>query len=234
MLVGGGIGRIDGVVFVVAGGIHGRAHAVGSCFIDLGGLLLVGQLAVMRPGGHVEIHVAGGLAIRIRDHIAMAVVENALNQIDHVRHMAGGAGLHGGRQHAKRVVRLGEFALIVVGAGPPALTGGCGLVENLVVDVGHIAHERDLVSELQEPAAHDVERYGGTDMADMRGRLHGGATHVDADLARLERHEMTDLMRCGVIQIQAVGDLGYMHRRQARRHNGSVEILRFLAVSHSH
>ena len=189
MLVGRGIGRIDGVVFVVAGGIHGRAHAVGhgSCFIDLGGLLLVGQLAVMRPGGHVEVHVAGGLAIRIRDHIA----------------------------------------------GPPALTGGCGLVENLVVDVGHIAHERDLVSELQEPAAHDVERYGGTDMADMRGRLHGGATHVDADLARLERHEMTDLMRCGVIQIQAVGGLGYMRRRQARRHNGSVEILRFLAVSHS-
>ena len=128
----------------------------------------MGEFAVMRPGCHIEVHVAGGLAVRIRDHIAVAVVENALNQVDHVRHVAGGVRFHGGRQYAEHVVRLGEFALVIIGAGPPTLAGGRGLIEDLVVDIGHITHKSDFVAELQKPAAHDVERHGGTDMADMR------------------------------------------------------------------
>ena len=128
----------------------------------------MGEFAVMRPGCHIEVHVAGGLAVRIRDHIAVTVVENALNQVDHVRHVAGGARFHSGRQYAERVVCLGEFALVVIGAGPPTLACGRGLNENLVVDIGHITHKSDFVAELQKPAAHDVERHGGTDMANMR------------------------------------------------------------------
>ena len=62
----------------------------------------------------------------------------------------------------------GEFALVVIGAGPPTLACGRGLNENLVVDIGHITHKSDFVAELQKPAAHDVERHGGTDMANMR------------------------------------------------------------------
>ena len=170
VLVGGDVGRVDRIVLVGTGGVHGRAHAVGhgGGLIDFGGLLLVSEFAVMRPGCHIEVHVAGGLAVRIRDHIAVSVVENALNQVDHVRHVAGGARFHGGRQHAERVVRLGEFALVVIGAGPPTLAGGRGLIEDLIVDIGHITHKSDFVTELQKPAAHDVERHGGTDMADMR------------------------------------------------------------------
>lgn len=147
----GDVGRVDRIVLVGTGGVHGRAHAVGhgSGLIDFGSLLLVGEFAVMRPGCHIEVHVAGGLAVRIRDHIAVAVVENALNQVDHVRHVAGGARFHGGRQHAERVVRLGEFALVVIGAGPPTLAGGRGLIEDLVVDIGHITHKSDFVTELQ-------------------------------------------------------------------------------------
>ena len=170
MLVGGGIGRVDRIVLVGTGGVHGRAHAVGhgGGLIDFGGMLLVSEFAVMRPGCHIEVHVAGGLAVRIRDHIAVTVVENALNQVDHVRHVAGGARFHSGRQYAERVVCLGEFALVVIGAGPPTLACGRGLNENLVVDIGHITHKSDFVAELQKPAAHDVERHGGTDMANMR------------------------------------------------------------------
>lgn len=114
----GGIGRVDRIVLVGTGGVHGRAHAVGhgGGLIDFGGLLLVSEFAVMRPGCHIEVHVAGGLAVRIRDHIAVTVVENALNQVDHVRHVAGGARFHSGRQYAERVVCLGEFALVVIGA----------------------------------------------------------------------------------------------------------------------
>jgi hypothetical protein len=67
VLVGGGVGRVDGIVLVVAGGVDGRAHAsaTAAASSDLGGLLLVRQLAVMRPGRHVEVHVAGRLAVRV-------------------------------------------------------------------------------------------------------------------------------------------------------------------------
>ena len=82
--------------------------------------------------------------------------------------MAGGARLVRRRLHAKLAVRLGELAFVDIRALPPLLARGGGLVEDLVVDVGDIAHERDLVAQTLEPAAHHVERDGGADVADMR------------------------------------------------------------------
>ena len=205
VLVGRGVGGVDRIVFVVARVIHARTHAVGhggGLITGSGaghGLLLVGQLAVPRPAGHVEVHVAGRVAGLIEHHIAVAVVQDAPDQVDHVQHVACGARLVGGRQHAQRVVRLGELALVDVGALPPLLAGGRGLVQDLVVDVGHVAHERDRIAQTQQPAAHHVERHGRADMADMRRALHGRAAHVDAHMARLDRDERFDRMRGGVV-----------------------------------
>ena len=182
----------------------------------------------MRPARHVEVDVAGRVAVRVTHHISVAVVDDLLDEVDHVDHVAGGARLVRRRLHAKLAVRLGELAFVDIRALPPLLARGGGLVEDLVVDVGDIAHERHLVAQSLEPAAHHVERDGGADVADMRRALHGGATHVDTDLTWFDRREGRHGVRCGVVQLQPRG--GLRHRKSA----GSVGILRFLRVCHSH
>ena len=224
VLVGGCVGGVDRIVLVVAGRIHGRAHAVshGGGLVGLGGtLLLMGQLAVMRPARHVEIHVAGRLAIRVINYVAVTVVDDAADQVDHVDHVPGRAGLIRRRQHAKCVIRLRELPLVEVRARPPLLACRGRLVEDFVVDIGHVAHERDLISQPQHPSPHHIERDGRSDMADVRGALHGGAAHVDPHLAGLDRGETRDRVRSRVIQLQT--------GRGARHAGvlGSIGILRF-------
>ncbi|KFI49709.1 hypothetical protein BBIA_1244, partial [Bifidobacterium biavatii DSM 23969] len=243
MLVGRHVGRIDRIVLVVARRVHARAHAVGHgrrlvCF--RGALLLVRQLAVVRPARHVEVHVAGRIAVRVAHHVAVAVVDDLLDQVDHVDHVAGRARLVRRRQHAERVVRLRELALVVVRARPPLLARGRGLVEDLVVDVSHVAHERDVVAELEEPAADDVERDGRADVADVRRRLHGRAAHVDADLVGLDRRETRDGVRGRVVQLQIGRGLRHGGGRVAAGGGagrgldaGNVGIMRFLSFCHT-
>ena len=235
VLVGGGIGRVDGVVLVVAGVVDGRAHGVGHFGggVGHGGLLLMRQLAVMRPGRHIEVHVAGRLAVIAAHHIGVAVIDDALDHIDHIGHMPGRSRFDGRRQHAQIGVGLAELAFVMVGACPPLLACRGGLVKNLVVDVGHIAHESDLIAELEEPTAHDVECYGGTDMADVRRGLHRRATHIHANFAGLDWGKRAYGVRGRIVQLQSCGGFGHLCRDQCARHDGSVEILRFLSVCHS-
>ena len=63
-------------------------------------------------------------------------------------------------------------------------------VDDLVVDVGEVAHEAHLVAEEAQVAVDDVERDQGAGVADVRAVVDGDAAHVHADLAgnqRLER-----------------------------------------------
>ena len=137
---------------------------------------------IMLVGGHVGrvdrivlvvARVVDGRAHRVghfgsRVDLVLLVVFALLDEVDHVDHVAGGARLVRRRLHAKLAVRLGELAFVDIRALPPLLARGGGLVEDLVVDVGDIAHERHLVAQSLEPAAHHVERDGGADVADMR------------------------------------------------------------------
>ena len=170
MLVGRHVGRVDRVVFVVAGIVDGRSHRVGDlgCIIGDGGLFLMRQFAIMRPAGHVEVDVAGRIAVLVGHHITVAVVDDLPNKVDHVDHVAGGTRFVGRRLDAERIVCFSELAFVDVGTFPPLLTCGGRLVENLVVDIGDVAHECDLVAETLEPATYHVECDGGADMADMR------------------------------------------------------------------
>ena len=192
MLVFRHVRRINRIVLVVARIVDRRTHGIGhlGSSISNGGLLLMRQLAIVRPAGNVEIHVAGRIAVLVGHHVAVAVVDDLLDQIDHVDHVAGRTRLIRGRLNTQRVVSLSELALVNVRTFPPLLTGGRSLIENLVVDIGDVAHERDLVAQTLEPAAHHVKRDSRTNMADMRRALHGGATHVHADLTGLDRREI--------------------------------------------
>jgi hypothetical protein len=89
------------------------------------------------------------------------------------------------RQNSQSVVGGGES-----GGGPGGdLLGGhagfVGGVDDLVVDVGDVANIGDVVAEVGEVAADDIEHHGVAAVTEMWLRLHGGATYIHADLARV-------------------------------------------------
>src|SRR6478609_5601162 len=105
------------------------------------------------------------------------------------------------REPYSGVERLRGEALVAVGQGEPVLAGVGGLAQHLVVDVGDVAHERDVVAVTDlEPAAQHVERDGEPDVPDVRRTLRREATDVHADLARLARREVAQLPGRGVEQ----------------------------------
>ena len=82
---------------------------------------------------------------------------------------------------------------------PPRL--GVGRVrEHLVVDVGDVAHERDATEAVGEPAAQDVEAQRAAEVPDVRPGLHRRAADVDRDVRGVERHEVAQRLRLGVVE----------------------------------
>ena len=186
------------------------------------------QFAVVRPACHIEIHVAGRVAVGVLHHVGVPVADNPLDELDHVGDMPGRTRLDCRRQHAERIVGAGELTLVVIRARPPLLACGGGLIKDLVVDIGHVAHESHVIAQTQHPAADDVEGDGGADMPDMRGALHRRTTHVDPHMAGTDRPERRHGMRGGVVQIQPGGGSSELMCA------GNVGILRFFDVSHTH
>ncbi len=95
---------------------------------------VAGQCAVLGVALHVEVDVT---ARRVR----VAVLDQTFHHLDHLRHVAGGPWLDGRWQHTQLVVGPRERPLERRRPLPPRSTGAGGLVENLVVDVRHVAHE---------------------------------------------------------------------------------------------
>jgi hypothetical protein len=107
---------------VLGVGVLGRAHV---------GQSLSGQRAVPGRGVHVEVHVAAGL-------VRMASVDQPLDQRDHVRDVARGAGFRVGRPAAEQRVGVGKGARVPLGQRPPGSALGGGGAQDLVIDVGDV------------------------------------------------------------------------------------------------
>jgi hypothetical protein len=155
--------------------------------------LLVGQLEVAREGAHVEVDVA----VRL---VGVTALDEAAHHLDHLGDVPGGTRLVRRREAAEGLVAVVERPLVLVADGPPGAALVVRLGDDLVVDVGDVADERDVVAAVLEPAAHDVEVQTGPDVPDVRCGLHGGTTEVDRDATRHERGEVTDLPGAGVVQ----------------------------------
>ena len=157
---------------------------------------LPGQLAVRRPRADVEVDVAGavlgGVGVPAGDQLA--------DQLEHLGHVPGGGRLVGGRRDVQRGVRPVELAVHLVGevVPGPALLGG--LDEDLVVDVGDVADERDVVAAVPQPALEDVEVHPGAHVPDVRLGLDRQAAQVDAGLPLLEGREVADVAGRGVVE----------------------------------
>ena len=199
-----GRGRLAGLGGLPEGEVAGVALADLDGFVDLSVVLggahvdqaLAGERPVVGLGVDVEVDVAAPIRIGVTG------VDEALDEVDLVGDVAGGARLVGGGLNAEGLVCLREFALEAVCPGPPVPAGLGRLGEDLVVDVGDVADVGDLVAAAAQPADERVEGDGGAQVADVRGALHGGATQVDADLAGGDRVQGLDAGALGVVQVQ--------------------------------
>ncbi len=111
---------------------------------------LPGELAVCRPGLDVEVDVARAVCGGIR----VALVDQGVHELDHLGDVTGGAGLIGGREDAERIEGRGGRALVGVGDDVPGGARRRRLDEDLVVDIGDIADQGDVVpvTALKPPA----------------------------------------------------------------------------------
>src|SRR5699024_3223629 len=97
---------------------------------------------------------------------------------------------------------------------PPGPTGLGRLVEDLVVDVGDVAHERHVqVVPVGQPAAQDVEGDAAADVADVRLALHGRPAQIDRGRAGDQWREITQGPGRGVEQTQSHGHRSYCSAR---------------------
>ena len=72
------------------------------------------------------------------------------------------------------------------------------LGEDLVVDVGDVARERDVVVVGQEPAPDDVERDTRAQVPDVGLGLRGGTAQIDRDMPGPDRLEVAQRAGFGV------------------------------------
>ncbi len=156
---------------------------------------LAGQLAVLRVGLDLEVHVTTG-------RIGVPGVDQALHQRDHFGHVPGRARLDVRRQAAQQLVGLGESALVALGHHPPGVVLLLGHANYLVVDIGDIAAENDPVAAGFQPSHENVERESSPQMTDMWRRLDRGPTDVQRYLPRNQGREFAYVASLGVVEAQ--------------------------------
>ena len=182
--------------------------------VRVGGVLhvldaLAGQLAVALPRAHVEVHVPGAVGRGVR----VTAVQEPPDEREHLRDVARRARLIGGPADSEREVGGVEGVLEAVGQRPPRLlrrveirgleaggVGGGGAVEDLVVDVRHVADGGDPQPRGLEPADEHVEHDRAAHVPHVRHALHRGPAVVDRGLAGHEGLEVPDLRGAGVIE----------------------------------
>ena len=157
--------------------------------------LVTGQPAVFGVAQHVEVDVAAAPYT----WVGAAHLDQPLDQLHHLRDVAGSPRFDRRREDAQRVVGGGERALEGRGPFPPRPVSRSGLVQDLVVDIGDVADERDVTAARRQPASQDVEGHPAAHVTDVGQTLHGGAAQVDGDVAGPQRHEITHGTGCRVV-----------------------------------
>ena len=156
------------------------------------------DLTIVGIAAHGKVHVAviGGVGV--------ALLDERLDHGDHGADLFGGAGAHigiehvGGTHDADELVGelrrdLGSRTALLVGA-----------LDDLVVDVGEVLGERDLVAARDEPATNHVKADERAGIADVDVVVDRGAAHVHADLAGLDGLELFLFMGSAVVDTHSL------------------------------
>ncbi len=162
---------------------------------------LVRPLARERPVVRERPHVEVDVAVR---GVGVPGGDQAIHQLDHLRHVAGGAGQRRGRQATEPLVGILEGPLVDSSPFPPWPSGVRRLGEDLVVDVGDVADQQHVVPVGFEPAAQHIEVQHRAHVPDVRHALHRRAADVDRRRGGPQRRELPQASGRSVEQAHAV------------------------------
>ena len=81
-----------------------------------------------------------------------------------------------------------------------------GVVQDLVVDIGHVADVGDVVVAGRQPTPDDVESHSTANMPHVRRPLDGGAAYVHSHSTGFDRCELTDRSSRRVVQAKYHGE----------------------------
>src|SRR5699024_4982167 len=163
---------------------------------------LVAQLAVVGPRADVEVDVAAAVGGRV----GVTALDEGVDERDHLRDVTGRPRLVGRGEDPEQLERLGGVALVAVAQGEPVGTGLRCLAQDLVVDVGDVADEGDVVPvAAHEPAPQHVEGHGEAQVADVRGALRRQPADVHPHPTRGDGGEVALGAGCGVVELQGHG-----------------------------
>ncbi len=185
---------------------------------------LARKLAVARELAHRVVHVAAAALV------GQALVLQPADQGQHLRHVFGGTRLDGrglDAQPADVLVHGGDHLVGQLADGDAALDRAA---DDLVVDVGDVAHVGHAQTAAPEPALHHVEGHHHPGMADVAQVVDRHAAHVHAHMAGLDRGKVFQCTRQRVVDAQThrecqsmSGNLQLPPRveRQAQSHRGT-------------
>ncbi len=157
---------------------------------------LARELAVARELAHRVVHVAVARLIRV------AVRFERLDHAEHLRNEVGGARLEVGPRDAERVRVFMHRVDEAVGQRLDRLAVLDCATNDLVVDIGDVAHVGHVVAERAQPALHDVEHDHHARMTDVTIVVHGHPADVHPHDALLQRHESLLVTRERVVDAQ--------------------------------
>ena len=130
----------------------------------------------------------------------MAVGGEALDERDHVADVIGGFDDVLGALEAQGGSVVEEGLDEDGGEFTDGFTGGGGLLDDAVVDIGEIHDVVQAVTPVAQPAAEDVLEGKGAQIADMSEIPDGGAAGVHADGDAIEGREVLDALGEGVVE----------------------------------
>ena len=166
------------------------------------------ELAVVLELQRAVVHVAVDL-------VGVALVDERRDEVNDLLDVFGGLRVHGRLADAERV-RVGEVLGDVffrdLLAGDTLLVGA---LDDLVVHVGEVLHERHLVAAVLQIAAQHVEHDDRARVADVDVVIHRRAAGVHAHFARLDRHELFLLHGHGVVQFHIQAPLRRICNKKA-------------------
>ena len=144
---------------------------------------LVAQLAILGEGLGAEVYVT------VLSNVSVAVLDQALNNVDDRVHGLGRTRVHGRLLDAQTLCINKVFLNITLGDGIEVHAFLVRLVDYLIVNVSEVLHELNLVAAVLEVTAQQIENDERTCVADMEVVVHSRTAGIHLYLARRDRNE---------------------------------------------